>query len=327
MSLKSSILNFIRRINGAEKVFDELNKIKMHTDRKLEHNFNLLKMQIISEVESKIIALDVQYKNICTEINKLNISNMSVKENIGKELLASQSNNAYTFKKLLITAYLHQQTFKPFKIVNQNKDLVLVGAGPTLNDFSKEKIVDLQHPVFLSLNRAFMKKDISFDYLFCIDFIGIVDYADEFFAYPGAIKFIGNQDLGPTWEIPQTYDTMPNIYRYNSTIGTPLNNFAINLEVEPLYNSSTVSIQAMQFALYTQPRRIFLVGIDCTSKGHFIGIDHDLTKRGENTEMLAAQAITDWHRMKDFINLHYPQTEVISVNPVGLKGLFNDIFV
>lgn len=42
MSLKSSILNFIRRINGTEKVFDELNKIKT---------------QIISEVESKINSL------------------------------------------------------------------------------------------------------------------------------------------------------------------------------------------------------------------------------------------------------------------------------
>ena len=34
----------------------------------------------------------------------------------------------------------------------------------------------------------------------------------------------------------------------------------------------------------------------------------------------------DWKKMKEFAELYYPDTEIISVNPVGLKGLFKDEF-
>ena len=30
--------------------------------------------------------------------------------------------------------------------------------------------------------------------------------------------------------------------------------------------------------------------------------------------------------MKEFISQNYPETEIVSVNPVGLKGLFTDIY-
>ncbi len=30
--------------------------------------------------------------------------------------------------------------------------------------------------------------------------------------------------------------------------------------------------------------------------------------------------------MKGFAKTYYPETEIISVNPVGLKGLFHDVY-
>lgn len=33
-----------------------------------------------------------------------------------------------------------------------------------------------------------------------------------------------------------------------------------------------------------------------------------------------------WEQMKKFIRGHYPDVEIISVNPVGLKGMFKDIY-
>ena len=34
--------------------------------------------------------------------------------------------------------------------------------------------------------------------------------------------------------------------------------------------------------------------------------------------------IGKWKKLKEFADEKYPNTEIISVNPVGLKGLFKD---
>ena len=57
--------------------------------------------------------------------------------------------------------------------------------------------------------------------------------------------------------------------------------FTVDIDSQPLVNSVSVS-QAMQFALFTKPRRIFLVGIDTTPSGHFVGKDEDLTTRRDD---------------------------------------------
>jgi len=31
-----------------------------------------------------------------------------------------------------------------------------------------------------------------------------------------------------------------------------------------------------------------------------------------------------WIQLKEFVELYYPETEIISINPIGLKGLFRD---
>ena len=34
----------------------------------------------------------------------------------------------------------------------------------------------------------------------------------------------------------------------------------------------------------------------------------------------------DWKRIKNFIRTYYPETEVVVINPVGLKGIFRDVY-
>jgi hypothetical protein len=33
-----------------------------------------------------------------------------------------------------------------------------------------------------------------------------------------------------------------------------------------------------------------------------------------------------WNEFKKFASIYYPKTEIISINPIGLKGLFKDIY-
>ena len=36
--------------------------------------------------------------------------------------------------------------------------------------------------------------------------------------------------------------------------------------------------------------------------------------------------LTGYKKLKKFIDIYYPDIEIISVNPVGLKGLFKDVY-
>ena len=88
----------------------------------------------------------------------------------------------------------------------------------------------------------------------------------------------------------------------------------------------------MQFILYTNPSKIYLVGIDCSSAGHF-NQKQDTTEehakrmkdRGEDLFQWADLTQRFWYELKEFACQYYPGTEIISVNPVGLRGLFKDL--
>lgn len=71
-----------------------------------------------------------------------------------------------------------------------------------------------------------------------------------------------------------------------------------------------------------RPRRIYIVGTDCSGKGHC-----ECVKSSETSvEVDFSYLIKPWKKLKDFAMDYYPDVEVISVNPVGLKGLFTDYY-
>tara|TARA_R110002051_G_scaffold325814_3_gene431628 strand:- start:1707 stop:2375 length:669 start_codon:yes stop_codon:yes gene_type:complete len=78
--------------------------------------------------------------------------------------------------------------------------------------------------------------------------------------------------------------------------------FPLDISRSPLYSHS-IPMPAMQFLLYCGFKKIFLVGCDCSG--------HDYLCQMEN-----------WRALKDFIDSNYPHVEIVSVNPVSLKGLF-----
>ena len=225
-------------------------------------------------------------------------------------------------------AFLHQKTFGEFKNCHQGKDIVIIGAGPTVSKF--KPIPDC---IYIGLNRACMLANIKFTYLFTIDKIGIDKLYPEF-ASVDCLKFVGDQNNGPAYQIPESeIAKMGNVRRYKTEVGLySSSHFTPDIATEPLGNFNTVSLHAMQFALFTNPRRIYIVGIDCTSNGHFdekkesVRIFHQRIKaRGENNETQANQSVEFWHQLKKFADIYYPETEIVSVNPVGLRGLFKDL--
>jgi len=240
---------------------------------------------------------------------------------IRKELKQQQRNTA----RLLTISRLHEKTFFRFKGVNKNKTMVLLGAGPTLNHFEP-----IENAMYVGLNRTFLFDKVQLDYLFAIDKVGIQDYYREFIDYGAGkcIKFIGDQNMGINYQIPEYVAEDSNALRYKTNIGMYPHTFTVDIDSEPLGNFCTVSLQAMQFMLYTRPKRIYIVGIDCnmSKAGHFVGKSYDCSKRNENSQQNDDNSIKYWAGLNNFVQTYYPDTEVISVNPVGLRGIFKEVW-
>ncbi|MFR8816032.1 MAG: hypothetical protein ACLVFZ_08500 [Parasutterella sp.] len=222
---------------------------------------------------------------------------------------------------------LHKDTFSRFKGINSQKSVVLVATGPTVNQFEASLVNDA---VYIGVNKAFLLSNITFDYLFAIDKASIADVYEDFFSYE-CTKFVGDQNLGPAFQIPESYMLKNNVLRYKTTANLFPDVFFQDIDTAPLANSCSVAIQAMQFALFTNPRKIYLVGNDCTvSKAeHFYtnpeSFRNNLNLREEPLANNEQNLLASWRAIKEFAKLYYPETEIISVNPVNLKGLFKEV--
>ena len=256
--------------------------------------------------------MDEQFLQIFQNLLQMNLGNI-------------QENIVYRLQRSITTAVLHQKTFSGFRNKYAGKEVVLVGAGPSVNQF-----VPIPNAIYVGLNRAFLLKSVQFDYLFSVDRIGIEKFLDEMAAYrPNeCIKFIGDLNCGEQFQIPESWANRLNARRYKTANGIfPYYRCALDIESEPLAAFHSVALQAMQFILYTNPKRIYLVGIDCGNGGkHFAGEEHDVSKRGENIDELMKTTIQEWSCLKQFSDMYYPETEIVSVNPVGLKGMFTDLY-
>lgn len=242
-----------------------------------------------------------------------------------------EENNDILLRKvarLQSIAILHQQTFSKFKGCNKWKNVAIVGAGPSL-----DKFIPIDNCLYVGLNSAVLFSKIKYDYLFTIDKAGLVKSLDQFCNYD-CIKFVGDQNLGPKWQISESVvaKMKGDVLRYKTDIGLFSNSgLALDIDSQPLGNFNTVSLQALQFVLYTNPAKIYLVGIDCSNLGHFGNHDSisecqsNLSSRGEDLNIWARQTMDAWCSAKDFVDQYYPDTEIISVNPVGLRGLFKDL--
>lgn len=69
------------------------------------------------------------------------------------------------------------------------------------------------------------------------------------------------------------------------------------------------------FVLYGNPKRIYLVGYDYSSARHFD------SQKWLLCDVATQRLIEEWRRMSLFAKHYYPNTEIVSINPVGLRGM------
>lgn len=212
---------------------------------------------------------------------------------------------------------LHEKTFPQFKDCNKDKEVVIVATGPTMKNYQP-----IENAIHIGINRAFRRKEIPLDYIFTIDYSG-EKFVDEILEYPNAKKFIGistmkhdSQTFLQKCAIPLHYYNHDNVYPYASDY--PRNLGYPDLSHFGLLDFGSTAHSAFHFALYTHPKKIYLVGCDCSGGGYFIN--------GSKQRIDAKYMVEGWEKLEAFWQQYYPDVEVISINPVNLKGLFKDIY-
>lgn len=113
------------------------------------------------------------------------------------------------------------------------------------------------------------------------------------------------------------------VYRYKESRYTKAEDIALNIESAPLATGNSIAIHAIQFILYTNPKEIYLVGLDCSYKGncYFTGENSFIESERALHE---AHLLFSWYKIKKFCELYYPTTNITSINPIGLKHLFHN---
>lgn len=220
--------------------------------------------------------------------------------------------------KTQIMAQKINYNLKKYKNCNNNKSIVVIGGGETLKYY--ENPSNSNDNIFVGLNRAYKIKDINFDYLFCQDRFDYVDETTEFINYnpDNCKKFIGHITIPNT---PYRYRINKYVEIKNGELyildNKRMGEIPLNITIEPFADLCGTVFSALQFLIYTNPKKIYLYGFDCnvshlfeTDPAHF-----DLSYQ-----------YASWLKIKDFIDNNTLNIEIISVNPVGLKGLFRDVY-
>ncbi len=215
---------------------------------------------------------------------------------------------------------LHQHTFARFKNLHQGQDIVVLATGPTAARYQP-----LDGAIHIGLNRAFDIAPVALDYAFLIDHGGSThEFIDGLNRYnpDSCTKFYGIIDLKrpSAHYVPEGVAIKANALRfYSDTTAGGVGSKRMKYDIlnNILSDFGSVVFSALQFALWTNPRRIYLVGCDCTRSGYTY--DFDFKNRLE-----VSNVIKGYREFKRFAARYYPDTEIVSINPVGLKGLFSN---
>ena len=220
--------------------------------------------------------------------------------------------------------YVHNY-LKKYRNCNLGKSLAIISCGPTSNYYSP--INNAKH---LSINKAVLFEKIKFDYCFLTDKYTTTDTneivdnykienCEKFYCLIPERRFKQIKGLPNAAQIPMMnyLNSDANLLLLEDIVA---HKWARELSFEPLGDFEGTIYSALQFALYTHPKKIYLVGCDETlGGGYFFDKPQFNVKINEYARNI-------YEKFKQFSDYEYPDVEIISVNPIGLRGLFKDVY-
>jgi len=236
-----------------------------------------------------------------------------------------------------------------FKDIHLGKDGVILNPGPSLKYFQFEDLKKISDDYVAYGHKGVSHSDAVMAELTYYQIgDGHVERPDRFrevhARYPEMQTFASaygcgeykNRFSAETVEQVKKMNTLPidtgNFYRFEK-----------NIALYPMVNHFC-GLSACQFLLYTGVRKIYLVGTDST-----VALDNEkygghstvfAAEHSQFTEPVAGYFFSNewssrpephflqwWIDFKEHVAEEYPDVEIISINPVGLKGIFEDLYL
>ena len=203
-----------------------------------------------------------------------------------------------------------------YRGIYTNKSVVIIGGGGSIKYY--EYLKDLIH---VGINRAYKLENIDFKYLFAQDDFEGKEDKEGFINYKPdtCIKFLGLHTLNRIHRIrPETIARIKNKELYVLNNRRPQKTFyPIDITVEPFVFYAGTVFAVLQFLLLTNAKNIYLVGFDCD-------VSHSFKK--DKTKHDLRSQFKYWCQFAEYKKLYWEDTNIISINPVNLKGLFKDVY-
>lgn len=244
-----------------------------------------------------------------------------LRKELGIDTIIAHEN---AIKDLYIPAAVtHQKVFPKYKGINKGKTVVLVGTAPTLDYYTP-----IEGAVHIGVNRAFLREDIPLDYLIRCDRMEdeiekqISEYrgnnCKKLYGYMYRSRACIPEYIKDKEDVESFYCLSYDYQKYGYDLDKDrFFFFPPDISVSPFKSYGTTMFIVFQFALWTHPEKIYLVGCDCTTGHCALAEDNSIFSD-------YSYLINPWKKAKEFAEDFYPDIEITSINPVGLKGIFHD---
>jgi len=231
----------------------------------------------------------------------------------------------------------HNNHFSRFENIHVNRESILFCTGPSLHKFNLD--VFPQDVLKVGVNKIYNNYKISsrLDYYFFGSHYHIDKKHREgihhmrkqnkkimFLSSTFTAKFGDGRETGLgniNKESANSLGALP--FEVGSPNSGPGYKWIKNIAKNPFYGGS-IAFPAVQFLLYTGVKTIYLVGCDLgNSNAHF----HNSKNPTAANDSASNFYLSGWKMLPEFIKRNYPNSKIITVNPVGLKGVFGELYV
>lgn len=292
--------------------------------------------KVLNELEvlnNKIDSLNNRNEYLINHINNLYNNLYTLTNNSASSLVNLHNQQmlaADMLEYITLPAILkHKETFSKYKDIYKGKSVVLYCTGP-----SSKSYIPIKDAIHVGVNFAFYNEKVKLDYLFVQDRYPTISENWEEIKNYDCKKFFGihywDDENKPTLAINEQDCKANNAERYyfKCITGTGRSDMCLmspDITTRPFNTWGSTAFCALEFIMWTNPDKVYLVGCDCENTGH-ADKRNDEYKPSYDLNEAFDGIYHGWLMFKKFVQKHYPNTEIISINPKRLKGLFTDLY-
>ena len=219
--------------------------------------------------------------------------------------------------------------FEPFKHLHEGMSVAVMGCGPSVDLYEGDKNL-----IHIGCNELLYSEKFKLDYFFVGDAqAGWKDKQKTFHTDPESYqnykpriaKFVRDHPhadvsmLLANCGAPIDHAIHYDICDRTSTLSEFKENRQVNFQADIvnnyMYSRMSITWEMLQFALWTSPARIYLMGQDCSySKGTLYNPNHKAYGGVPRVPL-----IKKWEEFATWSIETYPKTQIYIVNPVSMK--------